>query len=68
MTSLSVAKQTFEWLRSTGRISGMAEQKVADMGKDSFLQEAANKWDAIGSPRFMQGMKDVMMKLIWSDN
>lgn len=68
MTSLSVAEQTFEWLLSTGRIGGMAEQKVAEIGKVSFLQEAAEKWDAIGSPRFMQGMKDVMLQMIWGEN
>jgi hypothetical protein len=65
MTSLSVAQQTLDWLLSTGRIGSEAETIIAQMGKAEFLQMASDKWDAIGSPRFMQGMKDVMQSIIW---
>jgi hypothetical protein len=65
MTSLTTAQQTYEWLTQTGRISGEAEAIVKSIGLDEFLTKAAKIWESQGSPMFMNGMKAVMLKIIW---
>ena len=67
MTPLSVANDTWAWLVGSGRVSGLAEQFVRDFGQDAFLQQAAERWQKAGCPRFMQGMKTIMLTMIWGE-
>jgi len=65
--SLNVAEQTLEYAIATGRFGSAAEIFIKNMGRDEFLALAATKWEAAGSRKFMNGMKDVMKSIIFED-
>jgi hypothetical protein len=62
---LYIAAQALEYVLATGRFGGEAETFIKEMGEDEFLILAADKWVAAGSPKFINGMKDVMRDIIW---
>lgn len=65
--AMETAIQTWNWITVTGRLSGEAQSWVERDGVDDFLKRAAKAWQEEGFPRFMEGMKDVMFRLIFAD-
>ena len=52
----TVAKQTYQWLTETGRVSGEFELRVKAIGLDNFLRRCQEQWEADGSSMFMEGI------------
>jgi hypothetical protein len=66
MNAKDIARQTYDYIRGTGRISWQAEEVINQMGVDAFLAAAAAKWESAGRPNFINGMKSVMYEMIYS--
>lgn len=66
MNAKDIARQTYDYIRSTGRISWQAEEVINQMGVDAFLAAPAAKWESAGRQNFINGMKSVMYEMIYS--
>ena len=62
---LRVARETYNWLVTSARLSAEGIKIVEEFGLDKFLEAAAKEWAALDRPCFMEGMKLVMASIIW---